>query len=313
MSSRSIWTAGLPKIRRATDWYFGSRRRPALSLFVTRSYLRACSVTSLGGSVYAFATMLAGFLLGIALGGMLASRVAIRRDRSVIAFVYAQGLAGVCALIAYRLIDSAAGWSFAQWGGPSATVSQVAVSILILLPTAVFIGATFPLATRIFARDQSVAAASSARVYFWNIVGGIAGALLTGIFLLPSFAYHGSTCIAVLVNACLAIALVCVMRAGLIHLSAGVMTIVCLACFWPAVPERLLRVSALNGESTEGELIFNEVGRSGTVTLFDQQGDIRFLTNGLPEAMVTQRGSRNPFENFCGLVVRPSAIDSSRL
>ena len=173
----------------------------------------------------------------------------------------------------------------------------MAVSILILLPTAVFIGATFPLATRIFARDQSVAAASSARVYFWNTVGGIAGALLTGIFLLPSFAYHGTTCIAVLVNACLAIALVWVMRARIIHVTAGVMTIVCLACFWPGEPERLLRVSALNGEATEGELIFNQVGRSGTVTLFDQQGDFRFLTNGLPEAIVTQRGIRNPFED----------------
>jgi spermidine synthase len=250
----------------------------------------------LGGSIYAFATMLAGFLLGIALGGTIASRFAIRRDRSVIALVYAQSLAGASALLAYHLIDVVAGWPFADWGGSSATFSQVVVSILILVPSAIFMGATFPLATRIFARDQSEAASGSARVYFFNTIGAIAGALFTGIFLLPSFAYHGSTSIAILINACLAIVLVWIMRVRLVHLAAGVLTIVLLACFAPAVPERLMRVSALNKEPTEGKLIFSRVGRSGTVALFDQQGDVRFQTNGLPEAIVTQTGTRiNPF------------------
>lgn len=249
----------------------------------------------LGGSIYAFATMLAGFLLGIALGGTIASRLAIRRDRSVVALVYAQCLAGLCALSTYHLIDAVAGWSFTDWGGTSAMFSQVAVSILILLPTATCLGATFPLATRIFAHDQMDAAASAAKVYFWNTVGGIVGALLTGIVILPFYAYHGSTSVAILLNAGAAIALVLVMRAKLVHLAAGVLTLILLACWMPGIPDRVMRISALSGQQTRGELIFSSVGRSGTVTLFEQQGDVWFLTNGLPEAFVRSQGSSDPY------------------
>ena len=57
-----------------------------------------------------------------------------------------------------------------------------------------------------------------------------------------------------------------------------------------------MRASVLNREPTEGTLIFSHVGRSGTVALFDQEGDIRFLTNGLPESIVAQYGTRlSPF------------------
>ncbi|MGI9473842.1 MAG: fused MFS/spermidine synthase [Rubripirellula sp.] len=248
----------------------------------------------LGGSIYAFATMLAGFLLGIAIGGMVASRLAVRRDRSVIAFVYAQCLAGASALIGYRLIDEVAGWSLANWGGTSAVFSQVSISILILLPTATFIGATIPLATRIFARDQFEAARGSAKVYFWNTVGGIAGALLTGVFILPRLDYHGSTIFAILVNACIALALVGFMNIRKVHYLAALALLILLLCFAPAMPEKVMRISALNGTPTEGDLIFSSVGRSGTVALFDQQGDTRFMTNGLPEAMVGQNGSQDP-------------------
>lgn len=248
----------------------------------------------LGGSIYAFATMLAGFLLGIALGGTIGSRLAIKRDRSVVVFAYAQALAGVCALVAFRAIDHVAGWSFTDWGGTSTTFSQVAVSILILLPIATFIGATFPLATRILAHDETEAATGSARVYFFNTVGGIAGALVAGILLLPSLAYDGSTYVAVLVNATLAMGLVWVMRARSVHLTAGIVTLVLLFCFAPSVPMRVMRMSALDGKLMEGEMIFSQVGRSGTVALFDQQGDTRFMTNGLPEAFVARIGSRDP-------------------
>lgn len=249
----------------------------------------------LGGSIYAFATMLAGFLLGIALGGMIASRLAIRRNIAVVSLIYAQALAGVSSLLAYYMINMVAGWSLDEWGGRSAMLSQVGVSILILMPTATFMGATFPLATRIFARDESEAASGSARVYFFNTIGGITGALCTGIFLLPALAYQNATFFAILFNASLALALVWVMRTRLVHFTAGAIAILMLLCFRPGVPERLMRVSALNPKPTEGKLIFTRVGRSGTVALFDQLGDVRFMTNGLPEAIVARVDTVNPF------------------
>lgn len=249
----------------------------------------------LGGSVYAFATMLAGFLLGIAIGGALASRLAIRRDKSVVWFIYAQGLAGLSAIFAYRSLVTASDLPLSDWGGPSATLSQVLVSVLILLPTAICIGATFPLATRILSSGPDDAATSSARVYFFNTLGGIAGAMLTGAMLLPALAYHGATAFAITVNACLAMAMVAVFQTRPVHLIGGIAVLIALAIFGPTEPESILRVSALTGEPMPGEMIFNEVGRSGTVTLFDQEGDVRFQTNGLPEAIVSPLGSSDPF------------------
>ena len=49
----------------------------------------------MGGSIYAFATMLAAFLTGIALGGGLAGKVAERRERAAVAFALTQIAVGV--------------------------------------------------------------------------------------------------------------------------------------------------------------------------------------------------------------------------
>jgi predicted membrane-bound spermidine synthase len=62
----------------------------------------------------------------------------------------------------------------------------------VLLPATFFIGATFPLAVRILARDESEAGASTARIYAWNTVGAIAGAVLAGFVLIPALGYEGS-------------------------------------------------------------------------------------------------------------------------
>ena len=56
---------------------------------------------------------------------------------------------------------------------------QVLASIIALLPTSVCIGATIPLAIRIYARDQVEAVTGSARAYFWNL--GTASALARSI------------------------------------------------------------------------------------------------------------------------------------
>lgn len=252
----------------------------------------------LGGSIYSFATMLAGFLLGIALGGTIASRFAVHRDRSVILLVYTQCGAAISGFLAYQCIDLIADWSFTGWGGSSATLTQVVVSVLILMPTSTFIGATFPLATRIYARNENEAAAAAARVYFWNTVGGIGGALLTGMVLLGTFGYEGAISIAVSLGALLSMLLAWLLRAQLVHLLVGACTILILLSFRPAAPERLLRVSAFDSQPTPGDIIFHEVGKSGTVTLFDQQTEFRFMTNGLPEATVASRGNRiSPFNS----------------
>ena len=249
----------------------------------------------LGGSIFAFATMLAGFLLGIAVGGGIAARLASTRRRAAQYFVYSQALTGIFALAAFWSINTVSEWSLEGLGGNNTVLAQVALSMAILLPSATCIGATFPFAIRVFAKDERDASHGSAKVYFFNTIGAIAGSMLTGMFLLPYLAYHGATILAVVLNAAIAMLLVMVMRLPKGHALAGVGTLVCLLLALPIAPENVLRVSALPGPMTHGDFMFNEVGRSATVTVFEQETGYRFQTNGLPEAAASSLGAGIPF------------------
>ena len=245
----------------------------------------------LGGSVYAFATMLSGFLLGITLGGAIASRLTQSRQGSAVWFVYAQVAAAICTLITYHTVNHMVVWPWNQWGGGSAASVQVFASIIALLPTATCIGATFPLAIRIYAKDESEAASGSARVYFWNVLGGIAGALATGVFVLPVLQYHGAAALAITMNILIAIAAMFILQVNRSHLVLPVIALVLLASRFPSAPENVLRVSALDGQISNGDVLFNHVGKSATVTVFGQVGRVDFQTNGLPEASLSPLGA----------------------
>ena len=197
----------------------------------------------LGGSIFAFATMLAGFLLGLAAGGAIGSRLATNRNSAAVWFAFAQVCTAAFALASFWTIDALAGEA---WFGQLQSVSnQVLVSILMLLPTATCIGTTFPLAIRVLARNQSEASLSAAKIYFWNTLGAITGSLLTGMVLLPRFAYHGTTMLAVIGNLSLAIAVVALMRLPARHMFSAMAVLVAFLVFLPSEPMRVMRATAL--------------------------------------------------------------------
>ncbi len=251
----------------------------------------------LGGSVFAFATMLAGFLLGIALGGGIAARLATSRDAAAKVFVYAQSATAVSALFAFHLIDRMSGWQWQTLGGANNTMVQIVASIFALLPTATCIGASFPLAIRVYARDQSDAASGAARVYGWNVVGAIAGSLATGAIVLPLLQYQGATALAVLGNLLIAGGVMLTIRLPAVHYLAIAAAVVGLAVGLPTEPENVIRAQALSGAAVSGEVIYNHVGKSATVTVFYDKGEIRFQTNGLPESTLAAMGSGDRHRN----------------
>ena len=251
----------------------------------------------LGGSVFAFATMLAGFLLGIALGSAIAARFAAGRDTAARGFVYAHAAAAISALFTYQLIDRMCGWQWQTVSGDHTSLMQIAASILALLPTAACIGATFPLAIRIYAKDPSEAATGAVRVYGWNVVGAILGSLATGAIILPTLQYHGATGAAVLCNLLIAGGVLLLLRVPPVHSLAIAIAVVCLIAVMPREPGNVIRVQALDGTAASGDVIFNHVGKSATVTVFYDYGEIRFQTNGLPESTFAAYGSGDRHRN----------------
>ncbi len=247
-----------------------------------------------GGSIYAFGTMLATFLAGIGLGSAVAARLAVDRERARQGFAVAQLGIAAASLAAFAAVDRLPRAiadleleSFAYM--PPGALLAAAV----LLPGALFMGATFPFAVRVLAGSAADAGPASARVFAWNTCGSIAGAVGTGFLLLPSLRIAGTATAAVVTSLALAAvaALLARPRHGKLALAAA-LGLATVAVLPPATPWEVLRTSPLSGKRAHGEVAFYGVGRSSTVTLFESHGEQRLSTNGLPEAAIQSRGSR---------------------
>jgi hypothetical protein len=185
------------------------------------------------------------------------------------------------------------------WMGPlvpegRSLAEMVVYAIAVMMPATGFIGATFPLAVRILARDERDAAPSTARIYAWNTVGGIAGALLAGFWLLPAFGFGGSVKLAICTNGVLAIVcLLLVSRPRPVLAGAAALAVLAvLLLYQPGRPRAVLvpsdvvpqRIAALHE-------VFYAVGRSATVLVVDNGESHWLLSNGLAEAAIASAGS----------------------
>ncbi len=241
----------------------------------------------MGGSIYAFATMLAAFLTGIALGGGLAGRFAADRDRAALAFGVTQIAIAVLSMAVYA------------WMGPlipeGKTTQELAVyAVSVMLPATIFIGATFPLAVRILARDEREASSGTARVYAWNTVGAIVGAIAAGFFLIPGLGFEGAIRVAVSVNLALAVWTIAFVATPK-RIYTGAVTaglLLTLVIYHPARPQAVVSSTGFTlSYNTEPEELFYGVGRSSTVMLLSEGAYFYLRTNGLPEASIAARGN----------------------
>ncbi|MCH2184662.1 hypothetical protein MK280_02200, partial [Myxococcota bacterium] len=161
------------------------------------------------------------------------------------------------------------------------------LSVLILLPVTICVGATFPFAVRILAQDANDAAAASARVYAWNTLGSIVGSVGAGFFLLPWLGFHGTVLFGATLNILLAVAAVWWLMRGRASMVVAALTVLVgigLVVFRPGPPEKILITNSLTGHSMRGELAYVGVGRSGTVSLIRDTHSWRVATSGLPES-----------------------------
>lgn len=249
----------------------------------------------LGGSVYAFGTMLATFLLGLALGSAIAARLATGPRRAARCFAVAQLAIAAFSLGALALIDRLPALARQLAGEGVALLAPAAVlSAATLLPGAVAIGATFPAAVRVLARAAPAAARASARVFAWNTVGAVAGALLTGFVVLPALRFAGTAAVAAAVSLLLAAATALAMRprSPLLAAVAGLGLVAVLGFVRPSTPWSVLRSDPLTRAELDGEVLYYGVGRSATVLVVDRGGEWRLTSNGLPESAIQPPGAR---------------------
>lgn len=167
-------------------------------------------VLTLGGSAYAFSIMLLAFLLGIGLGGWGGGRLSDRvwsRMGPPGAFrllaVLQLGVA-VLAWAAMFTYNQLPFWFVDLYNliEPNLGLLWPAKLVLatgVMLPPALFMGATFPALVRAAARTTALGAPVG-RLYGWNTLGAIAGASIGGLVFLPGLQLRGSVLFAISVN-----------------------------------------------------------------------------------------------------------------
>ena len=268
-----------------------------------------------GGSVYAFATMLGTFLTGIAVGSYYAARRARDVETSTRGFAVAQLGTALFSWIAFSLLNRVPDWTrfLSAWTG-EALAGDALVAAGVLLPSTLCIGATFPFAIRIFALEPASAPAASARVYSWNTVGAIIGAIGAGFFMIPAFGFVASLIVGVGTNFVLAVfASFLLPSRRRVLLSAATAGLLALCLIPPSAPWLLLRNLPLTHKPGRGPIAHFEVGRSATVMMREVNASWRLTTNGLPEALILAKGSHprtlpmGQWLGAVGVLARPQA------
>jgi spermidine synthase len=269
----------------------------------------------LGGSVYAFSTMLATFLVGVALGAAVAARAGRTPAAARWGFALAQVGTALASLGAFHFLDRLP--QLTQRLGAAEIgplVAGGALSAVTLLPGAACIGATFPFAVRILAVHAAQAGAATARAYAWSTVGAVLGAVVGGLWLLPTLRYEGTVLALFATSVLLAVAIALGVRPRLWPVAAlAGAALLASVVSPPRAPWALLRYSSLLPGRLEGPVAFCGVGRGATVVVFDQGGEWLLTSNGLPESAIQGPGARLAryagahWLALLGLAARPDA------
>jgi len=279
-------TGALPRAGRAA-WILPLMALSGAVAFIHEVLWSRLLQRAVGGSVMAFGVMVASFLLGIALGGAIGSRLARTREGATRWWTLAQALSAVAAAFAWYGLSA---WARAD--GPF--WDRAALCAAMLLPLTFAIGLTYPLAVRVLALNAADAARASARVYAWNTGGAIVGALLGGFVLIPALRYEGTLALTAILSLLLALA----GFALLMHtawrwwLAPGIVTLAAALLFRPAVPDALLHLSPVRKLS--GPLLYYGVGRSADVVVVGELHSLALMSNGLPEAAIPLAGDATP-------------------
>ncbi|MFM0015785.1 fused MFS/spermidine synthase [Paraburkholderia sediminicola] len=232
---------------------------------------------------FAFAVVLATYLLGLTLGSALASRYADRARDPWGAFGVLIVSAGLVALLEIAVLSNGLlHWqSLAREAALGATDSlltamcagfAVAAVCVVFVPT-LLLGAAFPFALRLNVDNRHTGRDVGAVVAL-NTAGGIAGTLLTGFVLVPQLGLvHTLAALAVLAAA---VSLVAVLRGSDVRpfarWSVPVLAALTLVTMIVTPSDRL---ATLLAESRGGNLTFYEESAGGTVAVVEQNAGQR--------------------------------------
>jgi spermidine synthase len=144
----------------------------------------------IGPTTYSFSLVVSTFIIGLALGNIIFGWLADRTKRVFRLLVITQACAACLALLVSQFLGNSQFffskliYTFQGDFGEMVIVQSVALFFVLIGPT-IFLGATFPLVGRIYARSLPDIGKSIGTAYAMNTMGAILGSFAAGFILIP--------------------------------------------------------------------------------------------------------------------------------
>jgi len=161
----------------------------------------------IGSSVYAFSLIVTAFVAGLALGALAAGRIIDRRKNLALGLATVQWLVGIAALLMLPLLGKLPPYIASLLMETTLSFERLhamefgLIFLLMLVPT-LLMGAAFPMATKICAKEVEHFGKLVGNVYAVNTLGAILGTVLGGFVLIPWLGTQTAILVAALVNMC---------------------------------------------------------------------------------------------------------------
>lgn len=247
----------------------------------------------LGTSVYAFACMLTCFILGIALGSYLCSRVFLARIKNCIfALGVVEFLVGLSVLGSVPLLGML--WYIDHiltqkvLAGPfwkEVAAHFIDASVVLLVPT-VLMGMVFPIAVKICATSWKAAGKRIGEVYACNTMGCVIGSFAAGFVMVPLLGLRDSFLVVIAVQLSLAVVVIFFSEKHRVVLgvSAAVVSVVAIVISVQSIPRDVF-LKTMNTYHYPSEVIYIKDNATGTVTVHDlPDGDRLIAVDGVDVA-----------------------------
>jgi spermidine synthase len=277
----------------------------AVAMVFEIAWTRALSLL-LGSSTYAFTAMLLAVLIGLAMGSAVYAWRWGNRPVGPATLGVIQGGVGLSAAVVLVSFDRLPDLILAALRVSTVPswvdLVEILVSVAALTMVTLWMGAAFPCAIAAWAPAGARVGRSVGRLYAANTAGAIVGVLLGGLVLVPTWGIHGSLKMAVAATLILCGALLVAGPGSIMRRSLPAAVALALALTVTLLPDwdRRLMSSApavyapsylragagrpLREIVRDQEILFYRDGRSGTVAVTRERGQVFLRINGKIDA-----------------------------
>ncbi len=250
-----------------------------------------------GPTTYAFSLMLASMIAGLGLGAAIGAGVAARRGLTLASFAWIELLVGMTSLAVIPFFGQLPIWvgrivtKYVERYSMIQATEFLIFFALMLVPTT-FLGMTFPIASRLYAKSNASLGTEVSAIYVFNTAGAILGSLIAGFLLIPFVGSQWALIAAALINTLAGIML---QPRSYTRLAAG-LAVASAISFLPRWNAELMSSGAykyapyyaanadLESMLTSGRLVYYKEGATTTVSARRQRGNTLLAIDGKVDA-----------------------------